>query len=189
MVSGRPVVTPLDGPDTTLFIPPHPSVGGTGALTVCRVGPKGNGASEPLKRRPFPMPPRTANSCLGPLQIHMSPHMLAPRLWSHDARVGEIWDPSVLKLDMSWKPEANDETGHEQTPQATGDGHSDQAGDKRPSWVAILPSRAQGSPSLDADINCTAVASYLPTLRRLAARHHLAISPATVPLHARSVCP
>lgn len=36
-----------------------------------------------------------------------------------------------------------------------------------------MPSRVQGSPSLDADINCTAVASYLPTLPRLAARHHL----------------
>lgn len=122
-----------------------------------------------------------------------------PAMWSHDARVGELRDPNLLKLETGLF-EANDETGHGQTPQAMKrqdlDARTMEAGDKRPSWVAILPSRVQGSPSLGADINCTAVASYLPTLPRLAARHHLAdhgeatpslsTASANVPLHARS---
>lgn len=123
-----------------------------------------------------------------------------PAMWSHDARVGEIRDPTLSKLETGLF-EANDATGHGQTPQAMKrqalGSLAMEAGDKRPSWVAILPSRVQGSPSLGADINCTAVASYLPTLPRLAARHHLvdhgsatpslSTASANVPLHARSV--
>lgn len=40
-----------------------------------------------------------------------------PAMWSHDARVGEIRDPNLLKLETGLF-EANDETGHGQTPQA-----------------------------------------------------------------------
>lgn len=53
MVSGRPVVTPLDGPDTTLFIPPHPSVGGTGALDSLPSRPQRKRSQRTLETPPF----------------------------------------------------------------------------------------------------------------------------------------
>lgn len=70
---------PLDGPDTTLFIPPHPSAGGTGALDSLPSRPQRKRSQRILETPPFfPFRPGPPIHALDISKFTCHPHMLAP---------------------------------------------------------------------------------------------------------------
>jgi hypothetical protein len=172
---------------------PIPSVGGTGDSSVCRADPKGNGANESLKRRRFsfrPGPPLHALDIFKYSQVFSHARAGSDLLTSMCCRT--MLGFGIWKLEVgNWKPfatglsfEANDETG-QRTNTITSDhsltkreirGHRGsrycRAGSKtRHDWMPIL--------------TAPQVASYLPTLPRLAARHHLTHHPLNMATLAR----